>query len=198
MGEHVGKWIHAATLAWVYANDAALRAKVDRVVASLIATQQASGYLGTYSDSSRFGMGKDEQWDVWVHKYVLLGLITYSLHSGDARALEAARRAADLLIATFGSQGNLDLNERSTHVGMASGSVLEPMVLLYRVTGDERYLTFARFIADHWEAEKGPRLISSLTANRSVRDTANGKAYEMLSCLVGLTELYRVTGDARI
>ncbi len=197
VGEHVGKWIHAATLAWVYANDAALRAKVDRVVASLIATQQASGYLGTYSDGSRFGMGKDEQWDVWVHKYVLLGLITYSVHSGDARALEAARRAADLLIATFGSQGNLDLNERSTHVGMASGSVLEPMVLLYRVTGDERYLTFARFIADHWEAEKGPRLISSLTANRSVRDTANGKAYEMLSCLVGLTELYRVTGDAR-
>jgi hypothetical protein len=28
-GEHVGKWLHAATLAWVYSGDAALRQKLD-------------------------------------------------------------------------------------------------------------------------------------------------------------------------
>src|SRR5262249_23498465 len=46
-GEHVGKWLHASTLAWVYTGDPELRAKLDRVAAKLISTQQADGYLGT-------------------------------------------------------------------------------------------------------------------------------------------------------
>src|SRR5205085_7813299 len=50
VGEHVGKWLHAATLAWVYTGDADLRAKLDRVVNALLATQQTDGYLGTYAD----------------------------------------------------------------------------------------------------------------------------------------------------
>ena len=49
-GEHVGKWLHAATLAWVNTGDAAFRAKLDRVVAGLLATQGADGDLGTYED----------------------------------------------------------------------------------------------------------------------------------------------------
>src|SRR5262249_31901920 len=89
------------------------------------------------------------------------------------------------------------LNERSTHVGMASGSVLEPMVLLYRATGEQRYLNFARLIVDRWESEKGPRLVSALSAGGPVIQVADPKAYEMLACLVGLCELYRATGEAR-
>ena len=200
-GEHVGKWLHAATLAWAYTKSAALRAKLDRVASSLIATQQADGYLGTYADDARWGMSRDQKWDVWVHKYDLLGLITYHTQTGDKAALEAARKIGDLLVRTFGRMGEggakLDLNERSAHLGMASGSVLEPMILLYRATDDARYLDFARHIAEHWEDEKGPKLISSLTDKKSVKLTANAKAYEMLSCLVGLCELYRTTGETR-
>jgi DUF1680 family protein len=197
VGEHVGKWLHAATLAWAYAKDAQLKAKLDRVASELIATQQADGYLGTYADGAHWAMGKEQQWDVWVHKYDLLGLVTYATYTNNAAALDAAKKAGDLLVATFGREGKLDINERSTHVGMASGSVLEPMVLLYRATKDERYLDFARFLAEHWEAEKGPKLVSVLTTQPSVKQTANAKAYEMMSCLVGLCELYRATGDAK-
>jgi len=202
VGEHVGKWLHAATLAWAYTKDPQLKAKLDRVASELIATQQADGYLGTYADGAHWAMGKEQQWDVWVHKYDMLGLVTYATYTNNAgtnsvAALEAAKKVGDLLVATFGREGKLDINERSTHVGMASGSVLEPMVLLYRATRDERYLDFARFLAEHWEAEKGPKLISALTAQGSVKQTANAKAYEMMSCLVGLCELYRATGDAK-
>jgi len=197
VGEHAGKWMHAATLAWAYTGDAELRAKLDRVAAALIATQQADGYLGTYADQSHWGMSKNEQWDVWVHKYDLMGLVTYASYTGDKPALEAAKKIGDLLVQTFGRGGTLDLNERSTHVGMASGSVLEPMVLLHHATGDARYLEFARYIVDHWEEGKGPRLVSTLTEKKSVKATANAKAYEMLSCLVGLCELYRATGEQR-
>jgi DUF1680 family protein len=201
VGQHVGKWIHAATLTWVNTKNEALRAKLDRVVSRLIAAQKEDGYLGTYADDAHWGMGKDQQWDVLVHKYVMLGLLTYHNHTGDQASLEASKKIGDLLVSTFSINGDsgmrLDLNERSTHAGMASGSVLEPMVLLYRATGDEKYLSFARFIADHWEANNGPRIISTLTEKRSVKLTGDGKAYDMLSCLVGLCELHRTTGEQR-
>jgi len=44
-GEHAGKWLHAATLAWAYTKSEALRAKLDRVASALIAAQQPDGYL---------------------------------------------------------------------------------------------------------------------------------------------------------
>lgn len=197
VGEHAGKWLHAATLAWAYTKDAELKAKLDRIAAGLIATQQADGYLGTYANGQHWAMGKDEKWDVWVHKYDLIGLVTYATYTGNSAALEAAKKVGDLLVATFGKDGKLDINERSTHVGMASGSVMEPIVLLYRATNDERYLDFARFLAAKWEEANGPKLISSLTNQKTVKQTANAKAYEMMSCLVGLCELYRATGEAK-
>lgn len=197
VGEHVGKWLHAATLAWQYAKDAELKTKLDRVAAALIATQQPDGYLGTYADGQHWAMGKEQIWDVWVHKYNLIGLVTYATNCGNSAALEAVKKAADLIVKTFGKEGTLDINERSAHVGMASGSVMEPIVLLYRATNDERYLDFARFLAEKWEEPNGPRIISTLTNQKSVKQTANGKAYEMLSCLIGLCELYRATGDTK-
>ena len=80
---------------------------------------------------------------------------------------------------------------------MAATSVLEPMVTLYRYTGFQEYLAFCYYLTRAWEQPNGPHIISSLVAHGSVFETANAKAYEMLSNLVGLTELYRVTGEPR-
>lgn len=196
IGEHAGQWIYATTLAWASTRDQLLRAKLDRVVSALLAAQQPDGYLGTYGDDARWGSGEAKGWDVWVQKQNLSGLLAYAAHTGDKASLEAARRIGDLLLATFAPGAKLDLNERSAHQGMASGSVLEEMVLLYRATGDERYLDFARYIAEHWEVENGPRLLR-LAERGAVSETAGGIAYEMLSCLIGLCELYRATGEMR-
>ena len=38
-GEHVGKWLHAATLAWANTGDPALRERLDYVVAELMKCQ---------------------------------------------------------------------------------------------------------------------------------------------------------------
>jgi len=189
IGEHVGKFLHAATLAWVNTGDPELRAKIDRVAAGLIKTQEPDGYLGTYLPKNHW-----TSWDVWVHKYCLLGLLTYHQYTGDAAALETSRKVGDLLIATFGA-GKKSIIAAGTHVGMAATSVLEPIVLLYRLTGDERYLEFAKYIVGAWDEPSGPKIIKSLTTAKAVNKTANGKAYEMLSNLVGLCELARATGD---
>jgi len=76
--------------------------------------------------------------------------------------------------------------------------VLGPVVRLWRATGDERFLDFARFVAARLEGESGPRVASSLRAGRGVHEVANGKAYEMLSVLCGRLDLARATGEEEI
>ena len=196
IGEHVGKWMHAATLAWAYSGDQRLREKLDRVAAELIRCQEPDGYLGTYVPEKRFGLFPEADWDVWSHKYNLIGLMTYYQYTGDKAALAACRKMADLLVATFPAKKSI--LAAGTHVGMAATSVLEPIVLLYRATGDERYLQFARYIVKSWDEPGGPKIVTSLLTTKRVDKTADAKAYEMLSNLVGLCELARVTGDREL
>lgn len=193
IGEHIGKWMHAATLAWAYTGDPQLKTRLDYAAAELIKTQEPDGYLGTYTPDKRFGLFPGADWDVWSHKYCLMGLLTYHQYTGDAAALTASRRAADLLLATFPARKSI--LAAGTHVGMAATSVLEPMVLLYRFTGEPRYLEYCRYLVKAWDEPGGPRILASLLEGRPVNRVANAKAYEMLSNLVGLCELYRVTGD---
>jgi len=190
VGEHAGKWLHAASLYWENAHDARLRGRMDEVARALAAAQDGDGYLGTYLPEHRW-----TSWDVWSHKYNLIGLLAYHRATGDAAALEAARRMGDLLSRVFGEEGR-DIIASGKHVGMAPTSVLEPMVALYRATGEGRYLDFCRRLVQAWSGPGGPRLIESLLDHGCVHRTANNKAYELMSCLVGLADLYEVTGEA--
>jgi DUF1680 family protein len=193
-GEHVGKWLHAATLAWVNTGDVALREKLDYVAAELVKCQLEGGYLGTYLEKDRW-----TEWDVWAHKYNLIGLITYMRYTGNMAPLPCCRRMADLLCNTFGdTPGKRDIIKAGYHVGLAPTSVLEPTVLLYRLTGEQRYLDFCRYILRAWEQPNGPKIISTLLTAKRVDKVGNGKAYEMLSCLNGALEYYRTVGDPQI
>ena len=192
-GEHVGKWLHAATLAWVNTCDPELRKKLDYTATELVKCQLADGYLGTYTDNNRW-----TDWDVWAHKYSLLGLVTYVRFTGNMEVLPACRKLADLLCNTFGdTPGKRDLIA-GHHVGLAPGSVLEPMVLLYRLTGEPRYLDFAKYVLRAYEQPNGPKIVSRLLELKRVDKVGNGKAYEMLSCINGILEMYRTTGDPKL
>jgi DUF1680 family protein len=209
-GEHVGKYLHAATLAWQFTGDDRLKTRLDDTVAKLIDTQLANGYLGTYQEKDQFGWGDGlgwdgPVWDVWTHKYVLIGLLTYYRATGHETALEASKRAADLMHELFVVKKR-SLRLASAHMGMAATSVLEPIALLYRLTGEQRYLKFCHVIIDAWDDKSNPetwmyedgcQLLASLLEHGNVYKTANRKAYEMLSNLVGLLELYRVDPDER-
>lgn len=204
IGEHVGKWLHAASLLWLGSQDPALREKITRVAKGLIAAQGQDGYLGTYVPEKRLGLypgatwdGKswhDSDWDVWVHKYCLIGLLSYYGISGDEEALAACKRIGDLLVSTFPQKRSILI--AGTHAGMAPTSILEPIVLLYRATGEKRYLDFALYIVNSWDEPKGPQILSAMLKEKTVLAVGNRKAYEMLSNYVGLCELYRATGKA--
>ena len=161
-------------------------------------TQLKDGYIGNY--------GPDTQltgWDIWGRKYSMLGLIKYYEISMDKRALKAAAKVADHLISQVGP-GKTNIIKTGFYHGMASSSVLEPIVYLYNHTGKEKYLEFANYIVGQWETEGGPKLISKAIDNINVAGRfpppekwwswENGqKAYEMMSCYDGLLELYKIT-----
>ncbi|MDE3142690.1 MAG: glycoside hydrolase family 127 protein, partial [Bacteroidota bacterium] len=171
-----------------------IKKQMDRMMFELIHSQLDNGYLGTYVPSEYW-----TSWDVWSHKYNLYGLLAYYTTTGYQPALEACKRMGDLLCSTFGNgPGQRDIILAGEHMGMAATSVLDPMVELYKYTGDKKYLDFCYYILDAWEHANGPKIISALLSTGKVTKVGNGKAYEMLSNLVGLTKLYRVTGDEKL
>ncbi len=204
-GEHAGKFLHAATLAWQFTGRDDLFTRLKFVAEQLIATQQIDGYLGTYAPKDQLsegdGLGWDGPvWDVWTHKYAIIGLLSYHLATDEPRALRACVLATDKLFNHFVSNRR-PMRLASAHVGMAATSILEPIATLYRITGDEKYLAFCEYIVASWEDldnpytwkyEDGSQILNSLLGHGNVHKTANRKAYEMLSNLVGLLELYRV------
>ena len=201
--EFWGKWITSAIAAWRYTGDENIRALDARAVAELTGTQTPDGYIGAYPDG-----GHLQRWDVWGRKYTLLGLLAWHEATGDDAALGAARREADFLLSEVGP-GRARPFTNDMWNGMASSSVLEPVLLLYRRTGDPRYLGFANYVVSQWPSSDGPDLLRKARSGVPVfqmfpgpapvvmeyADGGHSKAYEMMSCFEGLAELYRTTGN---
>lgn len=189
-GEFLGTWLDAACLSAWYAGDAELGVKVRRMAQAWMATQAEDGYFGTYRGEDRW-----QSWDLWIHAHSIIGLLSYYRFSGEAQALQTARRAADCVLNNFGP-GRRSVVATGPHGGMASSAILEPLVGLYFETGEVKYLDFVRWLVDEdWETPAGPKIVSSLLAGRGVAGTANAKGIEMLVDFFGLVELYRATGE---
>lgn len=193
VGEHVGKFLFSASKTYAYSHDPQLRQLMDGIVRTYIGCQLADGYLGTYLEKDRW-----TAWDVWAHKYAIIGLVNYYSVTGYQPALETAERAADLICRTFGDEGGRrDLMPAGEHDGLAPGSILEPMVDLYRYTGNPKYLAFCRYILRAFEQPDGPRIVSQLEKYGDVTKVGDAKAYEMLSCLLGMLKYYKLTGEEK-
>ena len=204
--EFWGKWMLGAVLSYRYNNDKILLDSIQKGVKGLIGSQSPNGYIGNYAEDAQL-----QQWDVWGRKYSMLGLLSYYDLTGDKKILNACRKIADHLMTQVGP-GKTNIVKTGNYMGMASSSILEPIIYLYRYTGDNKYLDFAKYIVEQWETPEGPRLLSKAEAELPVSERfphpatvneawfgdKNGqKAYEMMSCYEGLLELYKLTKDER-
>lgn len=199
IGEHVGKWLHAATLAWENKpDDMVLKQKIEQIAEGLMACQMDDGYLGTYAETDRWLVDqwkeKGRGWDVWVHKYCLIGLLSYYQMTGDQKALDVCCRVGDLLIDTF-CENKMDILAAGTHAGMGATSVLEPMSLLYQLSGEQKYRKFCEYVIRR--ADAGPKILTNIEKTRTVQSVGNKKGYEMMSTYVGLVEHWRASGYER-
>ena len=191
IGEHVGKFLFSASKTYTYTHDARIKHLMDDMVQKYIVCQMPDGYLGTYLEKDRW-----TEWDVWAHKYAIIGLLNYYSVTGYQPALVTATKAANLVCNTFG-EGKRDLMLAGDHVGLAPGSILEPMIDLYRYTGNQKYLDFARYILRAFEQPTGPKLVTQLEKYNDVTKVGDAKAYEMLSCFLGILKFYKLTGETK-
>ncbi len=198
-GEFWGKWYTSAMLGYKYRPGELSKQKIDKGVSELLKTQGDDGYIGTSPFEDRI----NGNWDIWGRKYVLLGLIAYYDETRSEEVLNAAIRHADRLIYEVGGQSGNNISETGWvgWKGLASGSVLEPVALLYQRTGEQRFLDFALHIVSTWDtpnklSPNGLRLIQGALEGREMWKMGDApKAYEMTSCFEGLLELYRITGN---
>ena len=198
--EFIGKWMLGAIEMYRYNSDPALLEKISKGIHDLVATQQEDGFIGSYAPEARL-----THWDIWGRKYTALALISYYRLTGEKSMLEAAAKSIDCLIKDL-NERNVDIATTGNYFGMASCSVLEPVVYLYNESRCQKYLDFALSIVGSIEREGSSQLITKALNEVPVSQrsafpkrwwsSSNGmKAYEMMSCYEGLVELASVTGN---
>ena len=198
--EFWGKYMLSACPAVEATGCAALREKVAASVRDLLALQEADGYLGNYKKGAQYA----EHWDVWGQKYTIQGLLAWHRLTGDAAALEGAKKLGDYLIRQTAAH---PLHAVGNYAGLPACSLLESAVLLYKQTNEQRYLDLAARIAREADHPDGPKLLRDGLAGIAVGDRGRiypwpegekknpTKAYEMMSCYQGFLEYYEVTGQ---
>lgn len=182
--EFWGKIVRSAIAAWYSTQDEGLLALIRDTVADLLTTQTSDGCITTYPAEYH-----TQSFDIWGRKYVLLGLLRYyAMVEPDGRVKKACCGVVDHLMTQIGP-GRKAMTEVGTHLGMSACSILGAIVGVYRISGEKKYLDYAE-----WIAESGCSLKHNIFEEARKRtppeQIANGKAYEMMSCFQGLSELY--------
>ncbi|MDD2797143.1 MAG: glycoside hydrolase family 127 protein [Bacteroidales bacterium] len=197
-GEFWGKYMLSAIAACRYYHSDELKSRIAVAVKGLLSTQEANGYIGTYSHPD---FVKGDNWNVWCHKYTLWGLVeAYSLLK-DPVILKSAERFANHLIQAVGPNAE-DIIQTGNFYGMPSCSILYPMVQLYNATGNRKYLDYSEYIVTQWSKHPAglPEILNNGLKSVAVHNWSSkidpsswAKGYELTSCVEGLLELYKVT-----
>ena len=201
-GEFWGKWTLSAVGTQKYTGNKDLLALLEKGTQELLDTQREDGYIGTYHQSGFLKSVEGRQnWNVWCRKYTLWGLLDVYELLEDPALLEAAMHLVDHLMTEVGPEA-VSIVETGRFHGMPSSSILTPLLKLYRLTGKERYLDYAQYIVKEWSSRENepPDLVRKGLSGQPIHTWFPGpetwaKSYELLSCLEGLLELYRITEE---
>ncbi|MEO9021357.1 MAG: beta-L-arabinofuranosidase domain-containing protein [Ginsengibacter sp.] len=194
-GEMWGKAVRSGCMFYRYTQDPELKKILQTTVADLLTTKRANGSISASEISkqpdSRGG-------DLWERTYVLLGLDDYYEYvDRDPNVLKAMIDEVDCTISQIGPSPKVSILDQGwspNHI--ESSTILEPVMRLYKLTGYQRYLDFAKYIVEEG-GSKGYNIIEQAFNNVAPYKMGGTypKAYEMMSLFEGLVEYYRVTGD---
>ena len=194
-GEYWGKLMRGGAMVYAYTQNAKLYQTLTNAVEWLLATQDGDGRISAYSPNNEF-IG----WDMWSRKYVMLGMQYFYEVCTDAclkgRIVSALQKHADYIMAHVGGgEGRIPVRKTSDyHVGYNAFSILQPFVKMYKLTGEDKYLSYAKTMIESEFKEGG--LFALAKENKLYPyEYPVTKAYELMSCFEGLLEYYEVVGD---
>jgi len=195
-GEYWGKMMRGAVMVYKYTQDSALYKIMTDTVRDMLSVAEADGRVSSYTRETEF-----DSWDLWSRKYVILGCEYYmdvcSNESFKKEILTFICRCADYILKHIGKDKKKITSASRSWRGVNSSSILEPIVKLYNLTGEAKYLDFASYIVDEGGAD-GTNIFELAYENR-LRPYQYGvsKAYEMMSCFEGLLEYYKITKNEK-
>ncbi len=195
-GEHGGKWLYTASHAAKHSGDKALEKLVLETADYLVKQQDADGYLAVYGPAVRLTNDQivhKRSWDVWNLSYMTLGLLQTNRFYPNPSYLNAAKSIGELFIRMFGD-GKRNVTDYGTRRGVSATIMLEPVVELYKITKDARYLALADTIISEMEAKEDNRLVTAGKNNIDMEFVGDGKIYQIIWNLMGIAKLYEVTG----
>ena len=197
--EYWGKMMRGACFTYAYTQNEALYKVLEDTVRDLLTTQDAYGRITSYSFFREF-----HGWDIWGRKYVLLGMQYFLEICRDNNladeVIASMKRQADYLITKIGNGevGKLPITNTSEWwEGLNASSIMEPFVRLYNLTGEEKYLNFAKGIIDAGGLRSYNIFEAAFEGKLYPYEYPVTKAYEMISNFEGILEYYRVTGDEK-
>ncbi len=184
----VGKVIDAGSMFAVYTGDSHVAERTKRIIDELIKTRDSDGYIG-FMKREPDGKQNYRNWTLHEHEYLILGLTDHYRYCGDSTSLEHARKLADYVLETFPKNPHPEV--------VCTAGLPESMLLLYRCTGDPRYL---RFAADtrhgNPSGEVACATLRDWEQGYSVRNTSH--IYVNLARCYAQTMLYRLEPNERL
>ncbi len=208
-GEFFGKILRSAANICAYTGDKRLKAKIDSMIRKLLLTKDQDGCISTVKREFQ-PVGSNGS-DLWERKYVLLGLFEYFENFGPTLDKEndiydAMIALAEYTAGQIGDEpGKTNISETGwAFCGIESSSILEPVMKLYLVSGNEKLLKFGEYIVNSGCCSRENIFEAALSCKSPFKIGSNGnpkesiaKAYEMMSCFEGLLDFYRATGYSK-
>lgn len=193
--EFWGKMMRGASMVLKYTQNDGMYKILEASVRDILSAEDGLGRISGYSLDDEL-----TKWDIWGRKYVMLGMMYFMEICRDeqlnADMIASMRRQADYLIERVGEgDGKLDIRTCSKHwEGMNSCSILEPIVRLYRLTAEKKYLEFAEYIISTGFIRSANIIELAYADEKAPHEYPVVKAYEMMSCFEGLLQYYCITG----
>ena len=192
-GEYWGKMMRGACFVYSATRNDQLYQCLAETVEDMLQKADETGRISSYGKSHEFN-----GWDIWCRKYVLLGMQYFLEICKDEERREkliaSMRGQMDYIMENIGD-GKIPICAASNNWrGLNSCSILEPVVRLYSLTKEQRYLDFASYIVNIGGTSVANLFELAIQDGLYPYQYPITKAYEMMSCFEGLIEYYRVTG----
>ena len=182
----IGKVLDAGSLFAQYVGDPKVAQRAQYIMDQLRSSRDPDGYLGFWNVEPNNHQNV-VNWILHEQEYINLALVRNYRATGNPQSLADAKTMADYITRMFPA------NKDGEHIippGTSIAGITEGFVELYRVTGENNYLEFAKRLQyePHWYYLKPFDVWEKYIAQ------AGYHVYVMLSHMYPDTELYRLIG----
>ena len=161
-GAHEGYWLDALVRMAYLSENADARAKADRWVKHILATQDQDGYIGIFPPNQRYR--RAEEGEMPTKAWVNMGLIAYAQVTECADVLDAVEREAQLTMRSYTPEHPYysPVPKYGRRAGVTHGQLYgEIMELLWKSTGKEIYRNYGRFYYDDYNTLTNAQLVGT-------------------------------------